>query len=188
MIYFFNRNFCSSLTLWPKAPAPFPLVNLCSRCFPSSECLVSSYLVLSIQASPIQLERFPLASLTPPRRTQRPCTVWSPPHSLPGGQLTRWDFASARSAVTLWGVHTEVHPNCPSSAPKETLSAVFHRGHSRARLSRPGWARERCLPQSSEARAAKRPGCLFHSLFTKFQVSSNNRGHRRPVLRSKSGF
>lgn len=128
MIYFFNRNFCSSLTLWPKAPAPFPLVNLCSRCFPSSECLVSSYLVLSIQASPIQLERFPSASLTPPRRTSETLHSLVPSPQPPRRAADTVGFCFCKISCDALGSSHGSPPQLPELVPqRDALCRVSQR-------------------------------------------------------------
>lgn len=79
----------------------------------------------------------------------------------------------------VWGIRTTSTPNA-RARPEGDARCRVSQSLLRAWPSQPGWAHEPRLPRSPEDRTAKRPGCLFRSLFTKFQVRSYARGLGRP--------
>lgn len=172
VVCFFNRNFCFSLMHGPKVPGPFPLANLCPRCFPSPERLVSSCLSEQV---PSGWRGAPQPAGPLPEGLRDPAQSGPLPTAPPGGQLAYWGFASATS-----GEFARRPPQTPELGPEGDARCRVSQSLLRARPSQPGWAHEPRLPRSPEDRTAKRPGCLFRSLFTKFQVRSYARGLGRP--------
>lgn len=183
VVCFFNRNFCFSLTHGPKVPGPFPLANLCPRCFPSPERLVSSCLSEQV---PSGWRGVPQPAGPLPEGLRDPAQSGPLPTAPPEDS---WHAGVSR--LQRLGNSHDIHPKCPSSAPKETPAAVSHRACSApGRVSLAGHTSHVSRGPLRTARPSVLGVC-----FAAF--SPNSRfvptpeawdGHRGHVLGSKSGF